>query len=46
MNDFQKFCIAFWVIVGVILAVGFSFKVGKKVGCWQGYDAASVGLNW
>ena len=40
MSEFQKFCIAFLVICGVILAVGFSFKIGRKVGYNNGYEEA------
>lgn len=40
VSDFQKFCIAFWIIVGLFLVGGFSYKAGKRVGYRQGYDAA------
>ena len=40
MSEFEKFCIAFLIVVGVILAAGFSYKIGKKAGYRQGYDAA------
>ena len=40
MSDFEKFAIAFLLIVGTILAVGFSYKIGNKLGYKVGYDAA------
>ena len=40
MTDFQKFALAFCVVVGVVLAVGFSWKIAEKRGYRKGYDAA------
>ena len=40
MTDFQKFVLAFFVVVGLFLAAGFSFKIGQKRGYRSGYDAA------
>lgn len=40
MSEFEKFCVAFCVVVGIILAAGISYKAGRGFGYIQGYDAA------
>ena len=40
MSDFQKFCLAFVIVVGVILAFCFSVKISHKNGYKQGYSDA------
>jgi len=40
MTDFEKFCLAFCLVVGIILTAGFSVKIGQKIGYNKGYEAA------
>lgn len=45
MSDFQKFCLAFWVVVGISLAGGFAFKFGQKRGYSRGYEEAIANIK-
>ena len=38
MTDFQKFCLAFAVVVGIILAGGFGYKIGRRIGYGMGFS--------
>ena len=40
MNDFQKFCAAFCLVIGVVLIGGFSYKIGHRIGYKAGYKDA------
>ena len=40
MSDFQKFCVAFWIVVGLFLVGGFSAKIAHKNGYKKGYSEA------
>lgn len=40
MTEFQKFALAFVVVVGFFLAGGFAFKIGQKRGYKTGYSDA------
>lgn len=43
MTEFEKFCYVFLIICGVILAAGFSWRLGEKKGYRKGYaEALSV----
>lgn len=37
MNEFQKFCAAFCLVVWIFLIGGFSYKIGHKIGYKAGY---------
>lgn len=39
MSDFGKFCVAFWIVVGISLVGGFAFKIGRNKGYSEGYSA-------
>lgn len=45
MSDFGKFCIAFWVVVGLFLVGGFSAKISHKNGYKQGYSDALASIK-
>ena len=40
MSDFQKFCAAFCLVVGIFLVGGFSYKLGHRIGYKAGYSDA------
>ena len=45
MSDFGKFCIAFWIVVGLFLVGGFASKIGHKNGYKQGYSDALASIK-
>lgn len=45
MSDFGKFCVAFWIVVGLFLVGGFASKISHKNGYKQGYSDALASIK-